>query len=109
MAVEISTTRVSATAHPLSIQEIRQSHNAELDDIARFRRVTNYLTAAELYLKSNVLLQRPLKPEDIKDRLLGHWSQRVLRRKSPPCAVAALAVWVSRSALSMTKSWMVPL
>src|SRR5947209_3402885 len=73
MAVEISTTRVSATAHPLSIQEIRQSHDAELDDIARFRRVTNYLTAAELYLKSNVLLQQPLKPEDIKDRLLGHW------------------------------------
>src|SRR5437763_6365660 len=72
MRVEISTTRVSAAAHPLPIQEIRQSHDAELDDIARFRRVTNYLTAAELYLKSNVLLQQPLKPEHIKDRLLGH-------------------------------------
>ena len=73
MALEISTSQVSATAHPISIQEVRQAHGPELDAIARFRRVTNYLTAAELYLKSNALLQQPLKPEDIKDRLLGHW------------------------------------
>ncbi|HLH62234.1 MAG TPA: phosphoketolase family protein [Ktedonobacteraceae bacterium] len=73
MAIEISTSHVSANAHPLSIEEIRQAHGQELDAIARFRRVTNYLTAAQLYLKSNVLLQQPLKAEDIKDRLLGHW------------------------------------
>ncbi|HYX49539.1 MAG TPA: phosphoketolase, partial [Ktedonobacteraceae bacterium] len=33
----------------------------------------NYLAAAQIYLKQNVLLREPLKPEDIKDRLLGHW------------------------------------
>src|SRR5246127_3296994 len=73
VALEISTSHVSATAHPLSILEVRKAHGTELDAIARFRRVTNYLAAAELYLKSNVLLQQPLKPEHIKDRLLGHW------------------------------------
>ncbi len=36
-------------------------------------RAANYLGAAQLYLKSNPLLREPLKPEDIKDRLLGHW------------------------------------
>src|ERR1700736_5840619 len=33
----------------------------------------NYLTAAQIYLKSNPLLRRPLTAADIKPRLLGHW------------------------------------
>jgi len=33
----------------------------------------NYLGAAQLYLQDNPLLQRPLQPDDIKPRLLGHW------------------------------------
>jgi xylulose-5-phosphate/fructose-6-phosphate phosphoketolase len=43
---------------------------AELD--ANFR-AANYLSAAQLYLRDNVLLRDPLKPEHIKARLLGHW------------------------------------
>ncbi len=45
----------------------------ELKSIARYRRAANYLSAAQIYLKDNYLLERPLQPDDIKDRLLGHW------------------------------------
>jgi phosphoketolase len=34
---------------------------------------TNYIGAASLYLKDNFLLERPLKEDDIKERILGHW------------------------------------
>ncbi len=61
------------TASRIPVEEIRQQHGAKLDAIARYRRVTNYLAAAQIYLKENVLLEEPLKPEHIKDRLLGHW------------------------------------
>src|SRR5579859_2058798 len=36
-------------------------------------RACNYLSAGMLYLSSNPLLREPLKPEHIKNRLLGHW------------------------------------
>src|SRR5437879_1365645 len=36
-------------------------------------RAANYIGAAQLYLKENVLLNEPLRPEHIKARLLGHW------------------------------------
>lgn len=38
-----------------------------------YQRATNYLSVAQIYLQSNVLLKEPLKPENIKPRLLGHW------------------------------------
>lgn len=41
--------------------------------LSKFVRATNYLSAAQIYLKDNFLLQEPLKPEHIKERLLGHW------------------------------------
>ena len=41
--------------------------------IARYRRTVDYLAAAQIYLKANPLLEEPLRPEHIKDRLLGHW------------------------------------
>ena len=36
-------------------------------------RAANYLTVAQLFLKSNFLLESPLSFNDIKPRLLGHW------------------------------------
>lgn len=36
-------------------------------------RAANYLGAAQLYLRDNVLLREPLKPADVKPRPLGHW------------------------------------
>jgi len=61
------------TASRITVEEIRQQHDAKLAASSRYQRVTNYLAAAQIYLKENVLLEEPLKPEHIKDRLLGHW------------------------------------
>jgi xylulose-5-phosphate/fructose-6-phosphate phosphoketolase len=36
-------------------------------------RACNYLCVGMLYLQANPLLREPLKPEQIKNRLLGHW------------------------------------
>ena len=36
-------------------------------------RACNYLSAGMIYLRANPLLREPLKPEHIKNRLLGHW------------------------------------
>ncbi len=41
--------------------------------IDRYWRAANYLAAGEIFLCDNPLLERPLKAEDIKPRLLGHW------------------------------------
>ncbi|MCE5277878.1 MAG: phosphoketolase family protein [Planctomycetaceae bacterium] len=41
--------------------------------VERYRRAVDYLAAAQIYLKDNVLLEKPLRSEHIKDRLLGHW------------------------------------
>ncbi len=49
---------------------------AALEDSAaldRYFRAVNYLAGAQIYLQSNVLLREPLRPEHVKDRLLGHW------------------------------------
>ncbi|WP_018629116.1 phosphoketolase family protein [Niabella aurantiaca] len=45
----------------------------ELEAIHRYWQAANYLAAAQLYLKDNILLKKPLLPEHIKPRLLGHW------------------------------------
>lgn len=41
--------------------------------LKKYVRATNYLAASQIYLKDNVLLERPLAHADIKPRLLGHW------------------------------------
>src|SRR5438128_1831596 len=43
------------------------------DALSLYRRATNYIAAAMIYLQDNSLLEEPLKPEHIKHRLLGHW------------------------------------
>ncbi len=45
----------------------------ELDGMDRYWRACNYLAAGMIYLRGNPLLREPLKPEHIKNRLLGHW------------------------------------
>ncbi len=39
----------------------------------KYHRLTNYLSAAMLYLQDNFFLDEDLKPEHIKNRILGHW------------------------------------
>src|SRR5512146_1891152 len=73
MTTETSTIQQPVTSVKITTQDVRKAHSEELENIARYRRVVNYLTAAQIYLKDNVLLEEPLKPEHLKDRLLGHW------------------------------------
>ena len=44
-----------------------------LEQLAIYRRASNYIAAAMIYLQDNFLLERPLRGEDVKHRLLGHW------------------------------------
>jgi len=45
----------------------------KIENIKKYLRAANYLTTAQIYLKDNYLLERELRKEDIKPRLLGHW------------------------------------
>ena len=53
------------SAYPLTDDELQRMH--------AYWRAANYLTVGQIYLKDNPLLERPLAPDDIKPRLLGHW------------------------------------
>ena len=52
---------------------IRCLSEQELQQLDSWWRAANYLTVGMIYLKENPLLREPLKPEHIKNRLLGHW------------------------------------
>jgi xylulose-5-phosphate/fructose-6-phosphate phosphoketolase len=45
----------------------------ELSRIDAWWRAANYLAVGMIYLRANPLLREPLRPEHIKNRLLGHW------------------------------------
>ena len=57
--------RVSAPTGPLTPDM--------LDKINRYWRAANYLCIGQIYLFENPLLREPLKAEQIKPMLLGHW------------------------------------
>ena len=44
-----------------------------LDKMNRYWRAANYLCIGQIYLFENPLLRSPLKAEQVKPRLLGHW------------------------------------
>ncbi len=46
---------------------------AALERLDAWWRACNYLAAGMIYLRDNPLLVEPLRPEHIKQRLLGHW------------------------------------
>src|SRR5947207_7283284 len=52
-------------AQPLTADELRL--------IDAYWRAANYLSVGQIYLFDNPLLKRPLRLEDSKPRLLGHW------------------------------------
>lgn len=45
----------------------------DIEAIKKYVRAANYISAAQIYLRSNFLLEDKLSPDDIKPRLLGHW------------------------------------
>ena len=56
-----------------SVDPSRIEDDTSLAGLARYWRCANYLAAAEIYLRSNVLLRAPLEPADLKARIVGHW------------------------------------
>ncbi|GAA5115214.1 phosphoketolase family protein [Pseudonocardia adelaidensis] len=46
---------------------------AELERLDAWWRAANYLSVGQIYLLDNPLLSKPLRPEHVKPRLLGHW------------------------------------
>jgi xylulose-5-phosphate/fructose-6-phosphate phosphoketolase len=60
-----SPTRATVKDKPLSPEELRKTEI--------YWRACNYLSLGMIYLHENPLLSEPLKPEHIKNRLLGHW------------------------------------
>src|SRR4051812_10780043 len=57
--------RSTIQASPLSDEDLRKTH--------AFWSACNYLAVGMIYLQANPLLREPLKPEHIKNRMLGHW------------------------------------
>lgn len=51
----------------------KELNEKELENIDRYFRAANYLSACQLYLLDNPLLERPLKMTDIKSNIVGHW------------------------------------
>src|SRR5215472_8226335 len=62
---------IAATAPDLAARE--PLGDAELRLIDAYWRAANYISACQIYLLDNPLLRRPLRLDDIKPRLLGHW------------------------------------
>ena len=58
-------TRSTITATPLSADDLRKTET--------YWQTCNYLSLGMIYLQENPLLTEPLRPEHIKNRLLGHW------------------------------------
>jgi len=44
-----------------------------VEELNQYWQAANYLAACQIYLQANPLLKTPLKADDIKPRLLGHW------------------------------------
>ncbi|HEY9791357.1 MAG TPA: phosphoketolase family protein [Candidatus Obscuribacterales bacterium] len=57
--------RSTVSGSPLSADELEKMH--------AYWQACCYLAAGMIYLQANPLLRQPLKPDDIKNRLLGHW------------------------------------
>jgi xylulose-5-phosphate/fructose-6-phosphate phosphoketolase len=53
--------------------EGRFSQEDELGRLDAYWRAANYLAVGQIYLVDNPLLREPLRTDDIKPRLLGHW------------------------------------
>jgi xylulose-5-phosphate/fructose-6-phosphate phosphoketolase len=60
-----TSTRSTIVEKPLSPDELRKTEI--------YWHACNYLSLGMIYLQENPLLEEPLRPEHIKNRLLGHW------------------------------------
>ena len=56
----------------------------------KYWRAANYLSACQLYLLDNPLLEKPLSEDDIKKKIVGHWGTCLLYTSLSP----ARAYWI---------------
>ena len=57
--------KLDKSSEPLSVDMLHKMN--------AYFSAANYLSVGQIYLFNNPLLREPLKPDDIKPRLLGHW------------------------------------
>ena len=72
-ADEQSAVSLRASGAARSTVEGAPLSTAELARIDAYWRACKYLALGMIYLQANPLLRQALKPEHIKNRLLGHW------------------------------------
>ena len=65
-----ATISTGAETHSIDMQPLSADELRRMD---AYWRACNYCCVGMLYLQANPLLREPLKPEHIKNRLLGHW------------------------------------
>ncbi|MFM7236378.1 MAG: phosphoketolase [Cyanobium sp.] len=65
--------QLDATPGSRGFQQPSEDTEQELALTDAWWRAANYLAVGMIYLQDNPLLREPLRPEHIKNRLLGHW------------------------------------
>jgi xylulose-5-phosphate/fructose-6-phosphate phosphoketolase len=63
----------ASATHPVETLPAGPLLPDELEKMNAYWRACNYLSAGMIYLRENPLLRLPLRPEHVKQRLLGHW------------------------------------
>lgn len=56
----------------INLDKVKLS-DEDAKSLEQFRRASNYIAAAMIFLSDNASLERDLTFDDIKPRLLGHW------------------------------------
>lgn len=64
---------LSSLAVQLDLSKAAETYSPQIDSISANYRLSCYLAAAQIFLKSNATLEKQLTAEDVKQRLLGHW------------------------------------
>ncbi len=59
--------------HPFCYNKKMSEIKNEALALKKYDRLANYFSVAQIFLRDNFFLDRKLKKEDIKKRLLGHW------------------------------------
>ena len=75
------------------LQQVCAPADNELELLDAYWRTANYLAVGMIYLQDNPLLREPLRPEHIKNRLLGHWGSSPGRKMKKACRTTT-AHWV---------------
>jgi len=68
--------QATTEAKPTDAKTVMAAEGASSDELRKmdaYWRACTYLAAGMIYLRANPLLRTPLKPEHVKQRLLGHW------------------------------------